>query len=69
MFIKYTFFSDEEMNLFFRSNCDKNGRSNFYLIKSIVSFNPFERRREFHVTISRDNIMKGGEHLRIGNRD
>jgi hypothetical protein len=69
MLRKLTFFSDEEMNRFFEDNSDEKGKSNFFLVKSVVAFNPFTRQREFHVTISRDYRMAGGEHLRKGNGD
>lgn len=66
MLNKATFLSDDDLNVFFSSNCDKTGKSNFYLVKFIVSFNPFERRSEIHIIYSTDPTLKGGEHMRKG---
>ena len=66
MLNKATFNDDDALNEFFYDNCT-NGKSNFYLVKFIVSFNPFERRREFHIVYSTEGVMKGGEHMRKGN--
>jgi hypothetical protein len=61
---KATFGDDNSLNSFFYKNCDGDGKSNFYLVKFIVSFNPFERRTEYHVIYSTDPKMKSGEHMR-----
>lgn len=64
MLNKQTFLSDDALNKFFKDNCDETGKSTFYLVKFIVSFNPFERRTEFHIVYSTDPKMKAGEHMR-----
>lgn len=64
MLNKTTCFDDGELNRFFRENCNSEGKSNFYLVKFIVSFNPFARRTEYHIVYSTDPKMKAGEHLR-----
>lgn len=66
MLNKKTFFNDDSLNKFFQENCDNDGRSHFYLVKFIVTFNPFERRTEYHIVYSTDPKMKAGEHLRKG---
>lgn len=65
MLNKATFLDDVSLNDFFHKNC-VGGKSNFYLVKFIVSFNPFERVREFHIVYSSDPIMQAGEHIRKG---
>jgi hypothetical protein len=65
MLNKATFADDDELNEFFHTN-SINGKSTFYLVKFIVSFNPFTRARELHIVYSSDPIMQGGEHLRKG---
>jgi len=64
MLNKATFHNDDELNQFFRENIDKSGKSTFFLVKFVVSYNPFERKREYHVVYSTDGIMAGTEHLR-----
>lgn len=64
MLNKATYLSDDALNNFFRENCDDTGKSNFYLVKFIVSFNPFEKRTEYHIVYSTDPKMKAGEHMR-----
>ena len=66
MLNKATFLNDDTLNKFFADNC-KDGVSNFYLVKFIVSYNPFERRQEYHVVYSNNGVLKGGEHMRKGN--
>jgi hypothetical protein len=65
MLNKATFFSDEDLNEFFHRNCI-NGKSNFYLVKFIVSYNPFAKQKEYHLIYSTDGTMKAAEHMRKG---
>jgi hypothetical protein len=61
---KATYGDDDSLNTFFKKNCDEDGKSNFYLVKFIVSFNPFERKTEYHIIYSTDPKMKAGQHMR-----
>lgn len=59
MLSKHTFFSDEDLNKYFASQLYES-----FLVKFVVTFNPFTKVREYHVIVSTDGRMKDGMHQR-----
>lgn len=58
------FLTFEEMDKFVLEH-QQNGNQ-FYIIKFVVSYNPFTRTREFYIWWSGDDRMKQGMHIRNG---
>jgi hypothetical protein len=59
MLQKHTFFSDEDLNKYFASQL-----YDVFLVKFVVTFNPFTQVREYHVIASTDEKMRQGMHQR-----
>jgi hypothetical protein len=65
MLNKATFTSDDSLNAFFRIN-SHNGQSAIYLIKIIILYSQVSKQLEYHIIYSDNNMMKSGQHHRMG---
>jgi len=62
-----TFFSDEELNQFFKSHTIGNNPT-IYIIKLIILYNPVSNRQEQHLIYSDNQLMRSGQHMRKGSQ-
>jgi hypothetical protein len=66
MLNKSTFSSDDSLNAFFRVNTNHDGTSSIYLVKIIITYNPYTKQQEYHIIYSDKVVMKSGQHQRMG---